>query len=191
LQYESGLSPGTESPSPRGFCPPKENDKPSEATREVKSSVIRLSENFIVIWRLLVSGGVVVDGQAEEAQDTGDRRLVLAALLVRPSCMMASLNDEVRCSSGATFDETVASYTKYSKSIGHLDVEMNWPGLGILLGHQFILTVFLRKPDCWYGGYMAICYPSFPRDTTCTLEIQYDHGQRPMETSGKRLSYSI
>jgi hypothetical protein len=42
--------------------------------------VIRLSENFIVIWRLLVSGGVVVDGEAEEAQDTGDRRLVLAAL---------------------------------------------------------------------------------------------------------------
>ena len=55
---------------------------------------------------------------------------------------MASLNDEVRCSSGATLDETVASYTKYSKSIGHLDMEMNWPGLGILLGHQFILTVF-------------------------------------------------
>jgi len=54
----------------------------------------------------------------------------------------------------------------------HLDVETNWPGLGILLGHQFILTVFLRKPDCWYGGYMAIYYPSFLRDTTCTLEIQ-------------------
>jgi len=53
LQYESGLSPGTGSPSPRGFCPPKENDKPSEATRELKSSVIRLSENLIVIWPLL------------------------------------------------------------------------------------------------------------------------------------------
>jgi hypothetical protein len=79
LQYESGLSPGTGSPSPRGFCPPKENDKPSEATRELKSSVIRLSENFIVIWPLLGSGGVVVDGEAEEAQDSGDRRLVLAA----------------------------------------------------------------------------------------------------------------
>jgi len=70
-------------------------------------------------------------------------------------------------------------------------MEMNWPGLGILLGHQFILTVFLRKADCWYGGYMAIYYPSFLRDSTCTLEIQYDHGQRPMETSWKRLYYSI
>ena len=43
----SGLSPGTAAPSPRAFWDPK-NDKPSEATSVLRSSVRMLRVNFIV-----------------------------------------------------------------------------------------------------------------------------------------------
>jgi hypothetical protein len=65
------LLPGTASPSPRGFCPPKENDKPSEATRELKSRAIRLMENFIVIRIAFANDGVVCGWGAATDEEAG------------------------------------------------------------------------------------------------------------------------
>lgn len=53
LQWVRGLSPGTAPPlSSRTFWPPPKNDKPSEATRVLRKSEARVTENFIVIFLL-------------------------------------------------------------------------------------------------------------------------------------------